>query len=918
MFFMASVRLTARPRLAAVSVFLLAASLFTQSGFAQTGGEIRLTVKDPSGSRVDASGQLENISSGAVRTFQTSNGTAELTGLIPGRYRLEITHSGFATWSGGIEVAAGSPVTRDVTLSIVTSTSKLDVVAATPLAGFDVPISRIPAPVQSVTHEDLRQSGALDLADYLNKRLPGVNVNESQENPYQPDLNYRGYTASPLLGTPEGISVYFNSVRMNQPFGDVVSWDLIPKVAIEQATLMPGSNPLFGLNTLGGALAIETKDGNSAPGGSVTLTGGSNNRRAMEFEYGGSNRNAFNWYLAGNVFHDDGWRPLSPSDVRQTFGHVGWQTATTTIGLDLAYAYNDLYGHGPQDQRLLNSLGYSSGYTLSDETFDRSPFLNLRVRHAATSHLTISGNAYFRNVNSYTFNTDFNSDALEESVYQPSAADQAALSAAGYTGFPTSGANALNTPFPYWRCIAQVLQHAEAAEKCDAFLTRSWTNQNNYGAAGQMTYSRGPASNRNQFTAGFAVDHSDLSYRQNQQFGYINPDRTMTGIGAWADGSTSVDGEPYDERVDLRGTPTTGSLFLADTFTAGRFSFTASGRYNHTTSDNIDMLIPAAGPGSLTGRHAFQRFNPAAGVTFAPLPSFSTYFSYTESNRAPTSIELGCADPQNPCHLPNSLASDPPLDQVVAHTLEAGVRSSAESRVNWSFAWYRARNTNDLLFVSSPQANNGYFRNFGETRREGVTVDMSARYRNFEVGGDYTFIRATYESSETIDGAANSSNDSGIPGIGGSIQILPGNRIPEIPDHMLKVYAGWKPGKRFFVELLLNAQSKSFARGNENNLHRPDNVHYFGTGMAPGFAVLGLASHYQVNRHAQLFAQIDNLTNRHYFTGAQLAVTGFTTEGRFLARPFPATADGEYPLMYSTFLSPGAPINVSGGLRWTF
>jgi outer membrane receptor protein involved in Fe transport len=900
-----------------ISLLLLGAPPIVNAQ-AQT-GEIRLTVKDPSKSPLSANGKLENLASGVARSFQTdANGAADLTNVAPGRYRLEITHSGFASSSEAVTVEAGASISRDITLSLTASTYQMDVVEATPLAGFDVPVERVPAPVQSVTTEDLQQSGSLDLSDFLNKRLAGVNVNETQQNPYQPDLNYRGYTASPLLGTPEGISVYFDSVRMNQPFGDVVSWDLIPKIAISEATLMPGSNPLFGLNTLGGAIAITSKDGISAPGTTLTVTGGSNNRRAFEFEHGGWSRNGFNWYLAGNVFHDDGWRPLSPTDVRQTFLRVGWQGAKTSVGFDAAYVYNDLWGHGPQDQRMMNVLGYSSGYTLSDETFNRSPFFNVTLRRILGTHLTLSGNAYFRNINSYTYNTDFNSDSLEESVYQPTAADQTALQAAGYTGYPTSGANASNTPFPYWRCIAQALQHAEAAEKCDAFLTRSWTNQNNFGVGGQAAWSSGSGDRQNRFTAGFALDHSGIGYVQNQEFGYVNPDRTMTGIGVWADGSTSVDGIPYDTRVDLRGTPTSGSIFLADSLTLGKFSLTASGRYNHTTSENRDRITPAAGPGSLTGSAVFQRFNPAVGVTYAPARAFNVYFSYSESNRAPTSIELGCADPENPCHLPNSLASDPPLRQVVAHTYEAGLRSSSESRLTWNVGWYRAKNTDDLLFVSSPQANNGYFKNFGETLRRGLTVDISRRFGAFEIGGDYTFIDATYQSAETIDGAANSSNDGASPGIGGSIEILPGDRLPDIPHHMLKAYAGWRPVKKLFVELMLNAQSKSFARGNENNLDRPDNVYYFGTGVAPGFAVLGLSSHYQAWKHVQLFAQINNLTNRHYFTGAALAGSGFTPQGIYRARPFPATADGEYPLIYSTFLAPGAPFAISGGLKFTF
>ena len=103
----------------------------------------------------------------------------------------------------------------------------------------------------------------------MNRRFTSVFVNEIQGNPFQPDINYRGYTASPLLGTPQGLSVYVDGVRLNQPFGDIVSWDLIPRAAIASTTLIPGSNPLFGLNTLGGALSVQTKNGRSDPGTSV-------------------------------------------------------------------------------------------------------------------------------------------------------------------------------------------------------------------------------------------------------------------------------------------------------------------------------------------------------------------------------------------------------------------------------------------------------------------------------------------------------------------------------------------------------------------------------------------------------------------------------------------------------------------------
>ena len=138
-------------------------------------------------------------------------------------------------------------------------------------------------------------SGALNIADYMNKNMTGVHVNDNQGNPFQVDLNYRGFTASPLLGTPQGISVYMDGVRMNQPFGDIVQWDLIPKSAIKNMTLIPGSNPLFGLNTLGGAISIQTKDGLSYQGTEVEAGVGSYGRYTSEFETGGKNDQGLNW-----------------------------------------------------------------------------------------------------------------------------------------------------------------------------------------------------------------------------------------------------------------------------------------------------------------------------------------------------------------------------------------------------------------------------------------------------------------------------------------------------------------------------------------------------------------------------------------------------------------------------------------------
>jgi len=344
------------------------------------------------------------------------------------------------------------------------------VVEAAPLPGVDLPIEKIPAPVQTATAEDLERSGALDLSAFLTRRFNGVFVNEVQSNPFQPDINYRGYTASPLLGTPQGLSVYMDGMRLNQPFGDVVSWDLVPRLAISSTTVMPGSNPLFGLNTLGGALAIQTKDGATAPGTSIQAIYGSDVRRSIELEHGGQNASGLHWYLAGNLFSEEGWRDDSPSDVRQVFGKIGRQRPSGEFSLTAGRADNSLNGNGLQEEGFL-ARDYASVYTKPDNTDNGSTFLNVTTRHSLNATVSISGNAYFRDIQTDTVNGDINEDSLDQAIYQPSAAEQAALAGAGYTGFPTSGANASNTPFPSWRCIGNVLLNDEPAEMCNGRST---------------------------------------------------------------------------------------------------------------------------------------------------------------------------------------------------------------------------------------------------------------------------------------------------------------------------------------------------------------------------------------------------------------------------------------------------------------
>jgi outer membrane receptor protein involved in Fe transport len=308
-------------------------------------------------------------------------------------------------------------------------------------------------------------------------------------------------------------------------------------------------------------------------------------------------------------------------------------------------------------------------------------------------------------------------------------------------------------------------------------------------------------------------------------------------------------------------------------------------------------------------------------VTFTPWHALNAYVNYTEGSRAPTSIELGCADPTQPCKLPNALASDPPLKQVVTRTVEAGLRGGLEGRMkmNWNVGWFRADNRQDILFVASNQTGFGYFKNFGKTLRQGAKFDLSGQFWRVGLGGSYNFLEATFRSPELVDGSSNSSNDAAVTarGLEGTIQINPGARIPLTPRQILKADVDFQATSKFSVNVGLVAASSSYARGNENNLHQPDGQYYLGSGRSPGYAVTNLSARYQVTHHLQLFAQLNNLFDRRYYTAAQLGPTGFTNTRTFIARPFPEV-DGEFPLVHTTFYAPGAPRGVWGGLRLVF
>jgi outer membrane receptor protein involved in Fe transport len=702
----------------------------------------------------------------------------------------------------------------------------------------------------------------------------------------------------------------------------VVSWDLLPRGAISSVTLLPGSNPLFGLNALGGAISVQTKNGREFSGTTLQTGYGSAGRWSTEIEHGGNAASGIDWYLNGNLLREDGWRVNSPSRIGQLFAKLGYRGEHTQVNASAALADNELTGNGLQEVRLLEA-DRRSVYTQPDVTKNRSALLNLSAAHELSPSASLSGNAFYRRIKNSTFNGDINEGSLDQSLYQPGSAERAALSAAGFRGFPTSGETAANTPFPFWRCIAQGLLNDEPGEKCNGLLNRTQSTQQTTGVSAQLNWRGKLGGVAHQMALGGVYEQSRVRFGQSTQLGYLNADRTITPINSFADGVSggNLDGEPYDNRVDLSGRIRIGSVFATDTVSFGdTLHLTVSGRYNDVRVSNHDNINPGGGATSLDGDHRFRRFNPAVGVTWNPRPDVNAYASYSESSRAPTTIELGCANPDVPCKLPNALAGDPPLKQVIARTIELGVRGQTAGKLSWHVDGFRSDNRDDILFVADDQAGFGYFKNFGKTRRQGIELGADAPIGPVSIGLSYTYLDATFQSVETVNGSANSSNAealAGNPGHEGSISIRPGNRIPLLPQHIAKLLVDYRVNSQWSLTTTVIANSSSYARGNENNAHLPDGKFYIGSGRVPGFATFNLAAQYQPTKSLQVTLRVNNLFDTRYATGAQLGATGFDSNGHFQARPFGGNAADGFAIQSSTFYAPGAPRQFWIGLKYS-
>jgi outer membrane receptor protein involved in Fe transport len=733
----------------------------------------------------------------------------------------------------------------------------VDVVAPSPLLGSGLDRDKVPAATTVLNAGDLRRDGPPDLLRALDDAAGAVALDDAQGNAYQPNLMYRGFTASPLDGTPQGLAVYVNGVRFNQSFGDSVNWDLLPAIAIDRVNL-EGANPVFGLNALGGSLSIRLKNGFAAHGGSAEAYGGSFGTIAGSFEDSRQSGNTA-VYVAATLSHSDGWRQFNQSDVRQFYGDFGWRGPRSELHLNLLLADNRLNGPGTIPLPLLD-VARGAAFTSPNLTSNRYGLLSLSGSGDITDHLSLQALAYYSN--------------FSQRVVNGNAFDAQACAAMSGVLCSDNG---------------EVLQDRAGQPIADFLaggpysqLNLTAVDTNGYGAALQATHDATVAGHHNVLVAGLSLDGGVTRFTAGSAIGGLDPQRQFIGPGVVI---AQPDGSIAPVRIgivnDYYG------AYVADTFDlTPALSLSASARLNVA-----QLSLDGGDSAALSGRHSFVHLNPSVGLTWRVAPGVSAYASYATSNRAPTPAELSCASLQSPCTLANFFVGDPALKQVVAHTVEAGLRGRLHpfgtASLDWNADLYRTDSDDDILFVASDIPGFGYFQNVGNTRRQGIEAGLTLRAGRFRAWLNYALTAATFGGALSLESPLNPGANAA-----GQIHVTAGDQMPGVPRHRLKLGFSYAAGGGWTVGLSSVVSSGEVLFGDEANL----------TPTTGGYVVLNANARYAVMQGVELFGQVQNVLNARYATFGTFSDTAAVLPGASVTRS----------------LSPAPPIAAYGGVRLTF
>ena len=747
------------------------------------------------------------------------------------------------------------------------------VVGVTPVPGFKVDKDKIPGNIQTLRSSDLTRNGAAGMLGALDQQISTVNFNDTLADPFQPEVLFRGFQASPVLGTPQGMAVYQNGVRVNEAFGDTVNWDLIPDIAIDRIDVLNATS-VFGLNALGGAMTVTMKNGFSHQGFDATLSGGSFNQRQAQAEYG-INDGALGAYVAVNALRQGGWRHFAADRIEQYYLDLSYHTDVITSDLNYSRTNNRLFGQGAAPVQSL-ALSSENVFTGPQNNIDNLDMVSLNTAYNLTPTLALSNVLYVRTYRQTVANGDNSNYAACDAAVAPGL-----LCDGDYVLIDIAGQNIPDITHGGAFLIGQ--------NDLEAIHSQTW------GGSLQFSSTEKILGHGNSFAVGATVDTSTTRFFSGTWLGILNASLTVLPSPYYV--ATPEGAASTATPVNLNANNKYYGLYVTDTFDlSDALSMTLNGRYNIAKVGLADRNGEA-----LNGSNRFTHFDPSAGITYKILPALTVYGSFAINNRAPTASELECANPAAPCLLPTNLASDPPLRQVISKSAEIGARGTLSSAKLGKFGWdldlYRTNSENDIYGISTSIAS-GFFQNVGSTRREGVDLDLTYRTEKVSAYFQYSYLKATFRSALLEPSPSNPFQDAD-----GNIQVNVGDALPLIPKSRVKLGADVVLLRYWSVGGTLTYVGPSFYRGDEANLNS----------ALSSYTVASLRTSYQLGQHLKLFANVQNLFDRRYSTYGVLGdPTGVGAPG------VPPGGQVGDPDVDPRFQSPAMPRAYFGGLKISF
>lgn len=759
--------------------------------------------------------------------------------------------------------------------------------------GGTIPIEKVPGSVTVVNSAEIANNTRNDVQDVLAKKVPGVLLIDAGGSNIRSQLDYRGFGAGSITGFPQGLAVYQNGIRINEVFGDVVNWDIIPTNGISSIAIVSG-NPVYGLNALGGASVIRMKDGFEFQGVEIESKFGSFGYKEVGTQIG-VDQGPWAIYFAGQHIDEKGWRDFSPAEVDRMYADIGAKGSKVEAHFNLTWAKSSagVVTAAPED--LLN-LDWARTFTSPQVTDLEVLMPSVNAKVDVTETLTFSGLAYYRRLKS---------DVLDGNLLNGAACSEVQAENPGVgieldfsPGNVCSGEVEEDLIAQLRRADGTPIAASDVGNEPFGVLDRITQNAESYGGSFQAVEKSEIFNRPNQFLVGVSYDRGSVRYKTSSEIGSIGDRFVVDGSGITIAGPDDFIGRDVDIETEYVGVYVTNTLDITD-----ELALTVGGRFNHANVDLLDLTGEFDG---ITSTHVFERFNPNVGATYKLLPGLTVFAGYSEANRAPTPAELACANPDNPCPIESFLTDDPPLNQVVSRTVEAGFRgemnsTSGDQRFEWGLGYFRTLNQDDIIFISSGVTGRGFFFNGGDTLRQGIEAKASYSWNDkLSLYAGYSYIRATYEDALELHSPAHRF---GVPCVGDPeatcINVRPGDQLSNVPEHRFKAGFEYNITEKWMFGADLIASGGQYHLGDEIN--RLPKV--------GGYTRVDLKTTYQLTDQVEVFGIVNNVFDQQYGLFGTL----------FEADEAPTEPVGPgFNFKNPRSIVPSAPIAAYGGVKMRF